>query len=124
MQMLPKWVLPSAYPSVHDIESFTAVEMVAKVYGAMNALIADYNKFADTVNQTMENFTETEADARKEFEENITKVMRQFQCELENRYITEMKTLLNEALAAGTVTVTEVYDPDTEALSLVLGGEL
>lgn len=43
MIRLPRWVLNNRYPSAYDRESVTAIEMVAKLYGAMNELIDEYN---------------------------------------------------------------------------------
>lgn len=84
MNLLPKWVLPSPFPAVYDSESFTAIEMVSKVYGAMNTLIEEYNKFADTANAAFAKFSTDETEARNNFEESVTKVYRQFMCQMEN----------------------------------------
>ena len=91
----------------------------------MNALIEEYNKFADTVNDQLSTFTESEDEARKEFELQITKVMNEFRCSME-RYLklnledTATK-LINEAIAAGKIMV-EQYDPESESLNIVTGG--
>lgn len=63
MQLLPKWSLTNPFPSLYDTESGTAVQMVAKVYGAMNELIAEYNKMVDEVNkQIIEHQNSTDKD--------------------------------------------------------------
>ena len=128
MQPLPKWVLTNPLPGVFDIESGTAAEMTAKVYAAMSGLIEEYNAFADFVNSTMESFTGSEKAAREEFEYKITKVTREFICQMEKNFHTNFETtvqkMLNDAIAAGDITITEVYDPDTESLNLVIGGEV
>lgn len=84
MQLLPKWVLLNTYPAVYDFESLTATEQTARVYGAMQTLIEEYNKFADSVNTALGTFTESETEARAEFETNVTKVYRQFVCQMED----------------------------------------
>ena len=43
---LPKWQIANINPSFKDMESATAIEMTAKIYGAMNQLIDEYNNFA------------------------------------------------------------------------------
>ena len=115
MQLLPKWVLPPTMPSIYDTESFTALEMVAKVYGATNELIGEYNAFADKVNKEITEFTESEQKSREAFEENITKVMREFVCSMERQFKTNLEStvekLLNEAIRAGDLKITEVYKP-------------
>ena len=83
MQLLPKWVLPPTMPAIYDLESGTALEMTAKVYGAMNTLIEEYNKFADSVNEHMKTFTESETEKRTEFEKTVTELYRQFQCQMD-----------------------------------------
>ena len=109
MQLLPKWVLPPTLPAIYDLESATALEMTAKVYGAMQTLIEEYNKFADSVNTTMETFTEDEAEARKKFETDITTLYRQFSCQMDsylrlNLDDTATKVII-EGMNAGTIPV-------------------
>lgn len=127
MQLLPKWVLPPSFPSVHDSESATVLEMTAKVYGAMNTLISEYNEFADTVNKQISGFSDEEKKAREEFQLEVTKVMRSFTSCMDEYLRINLnetaKTLINEALQTGKITVTEFYDPVTESLDIVAGGE-
>ena len=128
MILLPKWVLPPSLPSVYESESATALEMVAKVYGAMNTLIEEYNKFAAKTEKTVSEHNESETNAREEFEFEITKLMTEFTACMEAYLKTNLKetaeTLINEAIAAGTLTVAEVYDPESESLNIVTGGEV
>ena len=123
MQLLPKWVLPPTIPSIYDSESFTALEMVAKLYGAVNELITEYNKTVEQLN----GFQEAEKAAREEFELKLTKVIKQFICETESKFAdleAPAANIVNEAIQAGRITVKEVYDPETESLNLVVGGEV
>jgi len=53
MRLLPKWVLNNKYPSVYDSESKTAIEQTARVYGAMNELIENYNTFVSELEKTI-----------------------------------------------------------------------
>lgn len=138
MNLLPKWVLPPTMPSVYESESFTALEMVAKVYGAMNELITEYNKFVDSVNKKIETFTaETKEqqelfalDLRQEFQDFIDiislTVTNQTQA-LEgvlNNMEEYARQKINEAFASGKIQVTVNYNPETESLDLVAGGEV
>lgn len=138
MQLLPKWVLPPTMPSVYDSESFTALEMVAKVYGAMNELIAEYNTFADSVNKKIDTFTaETEEqynlfamDLRQEFQDFIDVVDIKIKAQdkdLETvikNIESLVKTEVNTAIANGGIFVGERYDPVTESLYITTGGEV
>ena len=123
MNLLPKWVLPPTLPSVYDCESFTALEMVSKLYGAVNELITEYNKTVEQLN----GFQEEEKAAREDFELKLTKVVKQFICETERKFTDLESTaanIVNEAIQAGRITIKEVYDPETESLNIVAGGEL
>ena len=123
MNLLPKWVLPPTLPSIYDYESFTALEMVSKLYGAVNELITEYNKTVEQLN----GFQAEEKAAREEFELKITKVIREFICswEQETADLEEFaKRVINEAIQAGDITLMETYDPETETLKFVMVGEV
>ena len=124
MQRLPNWVLANPFPAIHDFESLTVLDQTARIYGAMNKLIEEYNNFVDEANK----FAASQQQARSEFELRITKVMNEFMCSTEQYMKQNLEStaekLLNEATAAGAVTVTEVYDPVTESLNMVIGGEV
>ena len=79
MIRLPHWVLTDKFPALYDTESATVIEQTAKVYGAMNKLIDEYNNFVDNANGIIENFeTSTNKDIelfkvsmRQEFQDFI-----------------------------------------------------
>lgn len=56
MRKLPHWTLTQKRPAIYDTESATAVEQTAKIYGAMNELIDEYNAFVDNLNAEIEAF--------------------------------------------------------------------
>lgn len=136
MQLLPKWVLTNPLPSRYDMESGTATDMAAKVYGAMEELIKEYNSFADAWNTKMEEFTaQTEEqynlfamDMRQEFQDFIDVIDIKYQ--EQNRILTEAvnsmdaiaNEAINKAIASGKITVSERYEPETESLYIVAGG--
>lgn len=122
MNALPKWVLANPFPAIHDFESLSVIEQTARIYGAMNSLIEEYNKFADSVNKQLSTFTESEQKSREEFEAEITKVMREFVCRMEKHWVVNMEStardIINEAIEAGRMLI---YDPSTESLNLTGG---
>lgn len=79
MDLLPLWVLTDTHPAFYDSESATALEQTAKIYGAMNQLISEYNSFVDSTNEKIKKFIEkTEEDyeifkvsMRQEFQDFI-----------------------------------------------------
>lgn len=72
---LPHWCITDTHPAFYDTESATAIEMVAKLYGAINEIIEDYNKFVDNINKTIE-----------DFESGITKDFNTFKIEMSQQF--------------------------------------
>lgn len=56
MQKLPNWVIPNKFPALYDMESATAIEMVAKLYSSMQTLIDEYNNYVSTLNKNIDTF--------------------------------------------------------------------
>lgn len=75
---LPKWVLTDKYPAFYDTESVTAIEMVAKLYGSMQELITDYNKFVDEVNQAIKDFEDGMIASFEEFKTCVMSLMENY----------------------------------------------
>ena len=75
---LPKWVLTENYPAFYDTETVTAIEMVAKVYGSMQELIDDYNKFVDDINKAILDFESEVNGDINDFKEYIEGIINDF----------------------------------------------
>ena len=56
IKLLPLWVLTNKRSAFYDSESGTALEQTARVYGKMQELIEDYNKFATEVNKAITDY--------------------------------------------------------------------
>lgn len=95
MQRLPKWVIPSPMPSVLETESLTAIEMNARLYGAMQTLIDEHNKWVDQVNAQLAEHEAAEKKARKDFETEWTKTLFEYRCSID-QHLAAMK---NEIIA-------------------------
>lgn len=151
MQRLPKWVLPPTMPSIYESESLTALEAVARVYGATKQLIDEYNEFAAALQEEVDEFESTSSTEITEFKQAMEK---RLACKFKDldAQIQEAKTeltkfaktwleenhpgalpLVTEAdngkimMVSGGVWVPVVpsfaYDPETETLTLnILGG--
>lgn len=76
MIQLPKWVIPSSFPSVYDTESATVIEQTAKLYGAMRELIEDYNKFVDGINEEIRTFTGSSNEEIANFKQSVEERLR------------------------------------------------
>jgi uncharacterized protein YdcH (DUF465 family) len=142
---LPRWVLPPTFPSLHDAESATAIEQTAKVYGAMQKMIEDYNNFTDQINKEIETFTSSSTEEINEFKKSIEqRLICKFNdmdarlheikagipvyadqkiADIYEQYLdAHMSQLINEKIAAGEIDITLVYDPETESLDITTGG--
>lgn len=71
LPLLPKWVLPPTMPSNYDHESATALEMVAKCYGAMRKVVEDYNTFVDEINEEIKSFTSSSNEEIANFKQSV-----------------------------------------------------
>lgn len=104
IEPLPKWVLTDLQPAFYDIESVTAVKMVAKLYGKMEQLIDDYNYFVDKVNQNIEQFEDGMIHDFDCFKDCIKKLIEDYIDSIDmiianqNRNITESITAQNQAI--------------------------
>lgn len=71
MDLLNKWLLTDGLPAYEDSESATAIEMVYKVYKAMQDMITDYNKFVDNTNKSLEEFQSTYNEDQETFTTSV-----------------------------------------------------
>ena len=104
IEPLPQWVLTDLQPSFYDIESVTAVKMVAKLYGKMEQLISDYNYFVDKINKNIEDFEDGMIEDFECFKDCIKKLIEDYIDSIDmiianqNRNITESITAQNQAI--------------------------
>jgi phage shock protein A len=98
---LPNWILTHRFPSVYDSESKTAIEQTARVYGAMNDLIEEYNKYVESLNKEIALFETGVVSTQECFRNNITKVMNEFIESVDKKIIlleSHLKTNIRETL--------------------------
>ena len=104
IEPLPRWVLTDLQPAFYDIESVTAVKMVAKLYGKMEQLIDDYNYFVDTINKNINDFEEGMIEDFDCFKDCIKKLIEDYIDSIDmiianqNRNITESISAQNQAI--------------------------
>lgn len=78
LKPLPHWALTDLHPAFYDVESVTAIEMVAKLYGKIEQLICDYNMYIDQLNKYVEEFEFGIINDFDEFKCCINKTIRDF----------------------------------------------
>ena len=135
---LPHWVLTDAFPAVYDTQSVTAISMVARLYGKIEELVADYNEFVDDVNRYVEEFERGMIKDFEEFKSCVMDTMSDYIKTIDMKIVQQDKSiadaiqymkdnivatttqLFNEALANGDITaaLAEDYDSTNEELTL------
>ena len=98
MQLLPKWVLTNKFPSIYDSESKTVLEQTARIYGAMNDLITEYNAFADRTNQLITEFTASATQNQEQFEIALRQEFQDFIDVIEIK-VQQQQTQIDNAVA-------------------------
>lgn len=128
MQRLPVWNFTNIIPAFNDLESGTSIEMVAKVYGAMNELIDEYNKFVENTNKEIDEF---ETSSEKNYEEFAVGLRQEFQdfidiinlkcMELENYVKDNLKETIYDLEGTGFITdeLKKLYSEILNSLSVL-----
>lgn len=101
MNPLPNWFLTNPRPAVYETDSGTAIEMTARVYGAMNDLIEEYNRYVEVLNKEIAKFETGVVSTQDCFRNNITKVMNEYITSLDNKILnleTQLKLNIKETL--------------------------
>lgn len=134
LPLLPKWLLPTPWPSIYDLDSKTPTEMVAKLYGAMSGMIEDYNKFVDEINEEIQTFTSSSTEEIKNFKQSVEQRLKCKFNDLDKQIAKlrlELKKHTDETLEKAfnvfgvtvkttgeTITLTDAADEEIRALSI------
>lgn len=86
MRLLPKWCITDKHPAFYDMESATAIEQTAKLYGAMRELIEDYNKFVDEINAAWTEYKTEGAEDYDVFQRKMEQLYSDFVKVIEMKY--------------------------------------
>jgi hypothetical protein len=141
--------LQQPFPAIYDLESATPTEMVAKIHGAMNTLIENYNNFVVDMEKEMQTLSQGSAAEIQDFKQSVEKrIGSQFDelnaqflklkadlLEYAAQYLAEnVQGVLPPATTADngkllqvingkwtTATPAFTYDPETESLNLIIG---
>lgn len=133
---LPKWQITNLKPSIYDSESATAIEMVAKLYGAMQELIKEYNttistmqnelnKFENDITLNFEDFKNCMIKTTNDFIDAANMIHAQQQKELDEAITMLLQDVSNtasniitQAVNEGKIVVNLDYDEVTKTLTL------
>jgi hypothetical protein len=137
MKLLPSWKIPDTRPAVYDVESATCIEMVAKLYGAMNEIIEECNTFITTTEAKIDEYikgSEEDIDLfkvglRQEFQDFIDVIELKIQAQdlkieeaekyMETNIERTATNVINQKIREGDITFETIYDPDSESLTLI-----
>lgn len=141
MRLLPKWALLNPPSAIYDLESVTPLQQTARVYGAMNDMIREYNTFADQINKEIAEFVGSSETEISNFKESVEKRIRckfeamdaafaKMKVDITNHVDTkivevyqqeiydQLSQIVSEKIASGELEITLIYDPDTESLQM------
>ena len=126
MKQLPLWVLNEKFASFYDFESKTAIEQIARVYGAMRTLIEEHNKMISDLNESMGEFEQNTGSKydvfamglRQEFQDFIDIVNLQVE-KLEQYMTNTLEDAINDLVSSGVLNIGLQYNLDEEELTLI-----
>lgn len=119
MKNLPFWHLTNKNPAFYDADSKTVVEMVARVYGAVDELITESNKFQEDINKILENHELT----IDEFKKCITELIENYIKMIDDKILLQdakIDDAIENAIAEGKIKAVGTYDETTESLDIVI----
>ena len=149
---LPYWVLTDLQPAFYDSESGTVLQQMSRVYAKLQELLDAYNNFVREVNTYISEFEDGIIKDFESFKNCITSTMNNYiesvdiklalqdkkisdsiaeQNNIINEAIEYMKnnivatttSVINQAIANGTLNVGVEYDAPTEALNIIVTRE-
>lgn len=137
-EKLPKWVVANKYPAFFDMESMTAIEQTARLYGAVQDLIESFNTFVSLVDSDLTNFNEEYQHNNEVHEVSIRQLIQDFfdsvetALQLQNSKIASVENSLTvnigravaNEIQKGNINVAMVYNEENENMSIAISDEL
>lgn len=135
---LRHWSLNRVIPTIDDSEALSVLELVGKNTSKINELVTDYNNFVDKVNETIDEFENSLNKDYKCFKSKITKICHNYIkvmdmhaakqdriinetiVYIKNNIVEAAQNIIEEKLSSGEIKVSEIYDPITESLNIVI----
>lgn len=133
-EKLPKWVVANKYPAFYDLESMTAIEQTARLYGAVQDLIESFNTFVSLVDSDLTNFNEEYQHNNEVHEVSIRQLIQDFFdsvetalqlqnskiSNIENTFGKNIENAINKAIRNGSLNIALTLDENTEQLLLTI----
>lgn len=127
IELLPRWNLHGNRPSFYDADSVTMLELAARLHGAMNELISDYNEFIDSTNAKISDFIASSEEnqqvfataLRQEFQDFIDVINLKY-AEQEQRF----ETILSDYLAQMDAKMAQLFNQYVQTMDEKLAAAL
>lgn len=137
-EKLPKWVVANKYPAFYDMESMTAIEQTARLYGAVQDLIGSFNTFVSLVDSDLSSFSEEykhnnevhEVSVRQLIQDFIDNVETALQLQsskiasVENSLTANIGRAVANEIQKGNINVAMLYNENGENLEIAISEEL
>lgn len=137
-EKLPKWVVANKYPAFYDMESMTAIEQTARLYGAVQDLIESFNTFVSLVDSDLSSFSEEYKHNNEVHEVSIRQLIQDFfdsvetALQLQNSKIASVENSLTvnigravaNEIEKGNINVALLYNESGENLNITINNEL
>lgn len=133
-EKLPKWVVANKYPAFFDMESMTAIEQTARLYGAVQDLIESFNTFVSLVDSDLTNFNEEYQHNNEVHEVSIRQLIQDFFdsvetalqlqnskiSNIENTFGKNIENAINKAIRNGSLNIALSHNENTEQLMITI----
>lgn len=105
IELLPNWYIADKHPAFYDTESATAIEMVAKLYGAMRKLQESHNNFTEEIDKKIEQQNNVIAETIEYMKTNIVETT---------------TNIVNQKIEDGEIILKHTYDEINKKVSLII----
>lgn len=138
MFKLPRWAIPDTFPAFHDTESLSAIEMTARLYGAMQSFTDEYNCFAERIEKTVNEYEKNTGEdievfkvgIRQEFQDFIDIIAMKVKGqdvniqEIKEIFVDNLQAEINQYLIENNVLVGLEYIEENEELKLMVNNNI
>lgn len=136
-EKLPKWVVANKYPAFYDLESMTAIEQTARLYGAVQDLIESFNTFVSLVDSNLTNFGEEYQHNNEVHEVSVRQLIQDFFdsvetalqlqnskiASVENSFVVNIGKAVANEIQKGNINVAMLYNEENENMEIAISNE-
>ena len=113
---LPHWCLTDLQPAFYDVESGSAIQMIARIYPKIEELVVNYNSFVDEINRYINEFESGMIADFDCFKNCIIKTMNEY-IETIDTKINLQDTRIGEAIERQDKSIADKFDEQDEIIA-------